>query len=126
MATETAPPERSPSPVAAPPIASAPGPRAAALQKLYGDAIAHLLKTCDYPRFAQCFPTPAKEIPQSLKGLHEQFNEKLGTQLRTNFDDIVRERNVVGSLNELDRLVDDAKRRKARAAEEGNTASPVP
>lgn len=111
---------RSPSPAPAPPLATAPGPRATALQKLYSDAIAHILKTCSYTNFAACFPTPAREVPGSMKALHQQFTEKLGEQLRSNFDEILAERGVVGSLNELDGLVEDARRRrgKARAGEE--------
>ncbi|RMY42858.1 hypothetical protein D0864_15993 [Hortaea werneckii] len=128
MAAEmpNAPLDRSPSPASAPPVASAPGPRAAALQKLYNDAINHVLKTCSYDNFAKCFPTPSREVPQSMRQLHEQFNEKLGNQLRSNFEDVLRDRNVVPSLNELDRLVEEAKRRKTRAQEEGVESSPMP
>ncbi|KAI7286854.1 hypothetical protein KC345_g961 [Hortaea werneckii] len=123
---QNAPLDRSPSPASAPPVASAPGPRAAALQKLYNDAINHVLKTCSYDNFAKCFPTPSREVPQSMRQLHEQFNEKLGNQLRSNFEDVLRDRNVVPSLNELDRLVEEAKRRKTRAQEEGVESSPMP
>lgn len=128
MATEpvSQQPARSPSPASAPPIPSAPGPRATALQKLYADAIAHVLKTCSYNNFAACFPTPAKEVPGSMKALHEQFNQKLGEQLKSNFDDILRERNVVGSLNEFDGLIDDARKRRAKALEDGSNTAPTP
>ncbi|KAK5126624.1 hypothetical protein LTR85_009558 [Meristemomyces frigidus] len=128
MATELqAPPtDRSPSPTPHPPTASAPGPRATALQKLYADAISHVLKTCNYPNFAACFPTPAQEVPGSMKALHEQFTEKLGEQLRGNFEEILAERGVVGSLNELDGLVEEARRRKGRAQGEGEGGVPTP
>lgn len=112
---------RSPSPVAAPPIQAAPGPRATALQKLYSDAIAHVLKTCNYSNFSSCFPTPAREVPGSLKLLHEQFTEKLGESMRKEFDAILDDRHVVGSLNELDGLIEEARRRKGRG-----DAAPVP
>ncbi|KAK4545446.1 hypothetical protein LTR36_002796 [Oleoguttula mirabilis] len=107
--------QRSPSPTPQPPLPSAPGPRATALQKLYADAIAHLLKTCSYPNFAACFPTPAQQVPGSMKVLHEQFTAKLGEVLRRNFDVILAERGVVGALNELDGLVEEARRRKGRS-----------
>lgn len=68
---------RSPSPVAAPPVAAAPGPRASALHKLYSDAIAHTLKACHYKNFASCFPTPAKHAPEAMKDLHHDFINKL-------------------------------------------------
>lgn len=119
--------ERSPSPVPPPPVAAAPGPRATALQRLYADAITHVLKTCSYDNFATCFPTPAKEVPDSLKHLHEQFTDRLGASMRMNFEQILAERNVVTSLNELDRLVEEAKKRKAKAQEEAQgQAVPTP
>ncbi len=114
---DTTLPSRSPSPASRPPIPTAPGPRATALQKLYTDAIAHVLKTCSYPNFSSCFPTAAQHVPGSLKFLHEQFTEKLGESMRKEFDAILEDRHVVGSLNELDGLIDDAKRRKGKSAE---------
>ncbi|KAK6432964.1 hypothetical protein LTR95_010860 [Oleoguttula sp. CCFEE 5521] len=108
---------RSPSPVSAPPVQATPGPRATALQQLYSDAVTHILKTCNYENFASCFPTPAREASQSLQQLHEEFTERLGASMRMNFDQIIEERSVVPSLNELDQLIDDAKRRKQKAVE---------
>lgn len=121
--------ERSPSPAPPPPVAAAPGPRATALQKLYGDAIAHVLKTCSYSNFASCFPTPAKQVPDSLRHLHEQFTDRLGASMRMNFEQILTERNVVPSLNELDGLIEDAKKRKTKAEEDADgqpVQTPVP
>lgn len=109
-------PSRSPSPPIAPPIASAPGPRATALQKLYADATAHILKTCSYANFSACFPTMAREASDSLKLLHQDFTEGLGEYWRTNFESILDNRNVVASLNELDSLIEDARRRKKGSA----------
>lgn len=120
-------PSRSPSPASRPPIAAAPGPRATALQKLYSDAIAHVLKTCSYNNFSACFPTPAQQVPGSFKLLHEQFVEKLGDSMRREFDGILEERGVVASLNELDGLVEEARKRKLRAAGESQEGSvPTP
>ncbi|EMC94631.1 hypothetical protein BAUCODRAFT_51010, partial [Baudoinia panamericana UAMH 10762] len=95
-----------------PPIASAPGPRATALQKLFSDAVAHIIKTCSYANFAACFPTPSREVPGSMKLLHAQFTEKLGQQLRQNFEHTLGVRGVVRSLNALDGMVEDARRRR--------------
>jgi kinetochore protein NNF1 len=108
---------RSASPEIRPPIASTPGPRATALQKLYSDAIAHVLKTCSYSNFSSCFPTPAREVPQSLRLLHEQFTEKLDHSMRREFDSLLEDRHVVPSLNELDGLIEEARRRKGKAKE---------
>lgn len=129
--TEEAEPQqqnsRSPSPASRPPIPAAPGPRATALQKLYSDAIAHVLKTCSYTNFSACFPTPAHQVPGSFKLLHEQFVEKLGDSMKREFDGILEERRVVPALNELDGLVEEARRRKQKAAEgSGDGAAPTP
>ncbi|CAK1354532.1 unnamed protein product [Cercospora beticola] len=117
---------RSPSPAGPPPTPSAPGPRATALQKLYNDAINHVLKTCSYTNFAACFPTPAREVPEAVKFLHEQFLHKFGDGLRKEFGLVLEDRNVVPSLNELDRLIEDARKRKAQATERGESTAPVP
>ncbi|KAG9738718.1 MIND kinetochore complex component Nnf1, partial [Aureobasidium melanogenum] len=119
-----APTSRSPSPVQAPPVQQTPGPRAAALQKLYSDAISHTLRTCSYSNFASSFPTPASHAPDAMKRLHTDFVEKLHRTCKLNFDQILRDRQVVASLNDLDRLVDDARRRKA-AAEQATNGQPV-
>ena len=117
-------PSRSPSPVSRPPVASTPGPRATALQKLYSDAIAHVLKTCNYTNFSSCFPTPAHHVPISLKMLHEQFTDKLDESMRKEFDAILDDRHAVSSLNELDGLIEDARRRKGKAEE--SDVAPTP
>lgn len=123
-------PSRSPSPAGPPPTPSTPGPRASALHKLYNDAIQHILKTCSYTNFAACFPTPATCVPGSVKLLHEQFTQKLGESMRKEFEEILLERNVVASLNELDRLIEDARRRRERDRERmgqgGEVLVPVP
>ncbi|KAH0261741.1 Nnf1-domain-containing protein, partial [Aureobasidium melanogenum] len=119
-----APTSRSPSPVQAPPVQQTPGPRAAALQKLYSDAISHTLRTCSYSNFASSFPTPASHAPDAMKRLHTDFVEKLHRTCKLNFDQILRDRQVVASLNDLDRLVDDARRRKT-AAEQATNGQPI-
>ncbi len=118
------PTSRSPSPASRPPVPAAPGPRASTLQKLYNDAVAHVLKTCNYNNFSACFPTASQNVPATLKNLHEQFTGKLGESMRTHFDEILEDRHVISSLNELDGLIEDAKKRKGKA-KEGESA-PVP
>ncbi|KAK5711969.1 hypothetical protein LTR17_018177 [Elasticomyces elasticus] len=127
MATDA--PERSPSPTPIPPTAAAPGPRATALHQLYNDAITHILKTCSYSHFAACFPTPSRAVAGSIKNLYGQFIDKLGEQLRRNFDVLIRDRDAVAALNGLDRLVDGARARRRKAEEAGiidkeNTVAP--
>ena len=41
--------------------------------------------------------------------------EKLGVSMRREFDTILDERGVVASLNELDGLVEEARRRKSKS-----------
>lgn len=117
-------PSRSPSPASRPPIPTAPGPRASTLQKLYSDAIAHVLKTCNYNNFSGCFPTAARHVPGSLKFLHDQFTEKLGESMRKEFEAILEDRHVVSSLNELDGLIEEAKKRKGKSKEGESAPTP--
>lgn len=46
--------------------------------------------------------------------------------MRKEFDSILGERNVVASLNELDRLIEDAKKRRKEAASQNNESEPLP
>ena len=102
----------SPSPPPRAPIAVTPGPRATALQKVFSDALSHTVRANSYHNFSACFPTPAKHCPQSLEHVWKQLNTKLEESARAEFDDILREKAVVESLNEWDRVVEEAKVRK--------------
>ncbi|KAF2721838.1 Nnf1-domain-containing protein [Polychaeton citri CBS 116435] len=117
---------RSPSPMSAPPLPLTPGPRASTLHKLYSDAVAHILKTCSHQNFASCFPTPAQQVPQAILSLHEQFTERLGKSMRDEFENILEEREVVPSLNHLDRLVEEARKRKQEGSEEEGKSPVAP
>ena len=82
---------RSPSPAPPPPLANSPGPRAAALQKVFNEALQHTLDTCSYTNFAGCFPTTARYAGASLEALWTDFKERLGglckvSRLRIQFD----------------------------------------
>jgi kinetochore protein NNF1 len=113
----------SPSPSPPPPTLSAPGPRATALLKLHADCTTHVLRTISYANFSACFPTPSREVPSAVRNLHEQFTQKLGDVLRREFEVILQDRNVVESLNGLDRLVEEGRRRKRMAEEEAAAGS---
>jgi kinetochore protein NNF1 len=65
-------------------------------------------------------------VPSAVRNLHEQFTQKLGDVLRREFEGILEDRNVVASLNELDRLVEEGRRRKRRAEEEGGPRPVAP
>ncbi|PNS21482.1 hypothetical protein CAC42_1261 [Sphaceloma murrayae] len=120
---------RSPSPASTPPIASTPGPRAAMLSKLYDEAVTHTLQACSYDNFAACFPTSARHVPDALQGLHNDFVTRLGERCRDQFQAILEDRKVVTSLNDLDRLVEEARKRRVRmeaTSDGGPVQSPVP
>lgn len=109
----------SPSPPPPAPIAATPGPRATALQKVFNDALSHTLRANSYANFSACFPTPARQCPQSLEHVWRQLNGKLEESARAEFEDILRERNVVESLNEWDRVVEEARARRERGSKSG-------
>lgn len=72
----------SPSPPANPPTSSAPGPRVKALRDIFDLSLRHTLDKCTYDNFAECFPTPAKHVPEALSGLHRDFIAKLDQMCR--------------------------------------------
>lgn len=113
------PPAPSPSPPPQAPIPQPPGPRASRLNQVFEQALARTLRANSYANFAGCFPTPARHVPASLEGVWRQLNAKLEANAKAEFDDIVAERDAVAHLNELDRLVGDA---RARREQEGENA----
>ncbi|KAK4870158.1 hypothetical protein LT330_005212 [Penicillium expansum] len=113
------PPAPSPSPPPQAPIPQSPGPRASRLNQVFEQALARTLRANSYANFAGCFPTPARHVPASLEGVWRQLNAKLEANAKAEFDDIVAERDAVAHLNELDRLVGDA---RARREQEGEKA----
>ncbi|KAK2864997.1 hypothetical protein FQN49_004005 [Arthroderma sp. PD_2] len=104
--------DASPSPPPAAPVPLTPGPRASRLQQVFSQALLHTIRTNSYANFSSCFPTPAKHVPRSLESVWRQLNAKLEESAKAEFDDILHERGVVRGLNELDRLVGEAKHRR--------------
>ena len=116
------------------------GARATALTNIFNEALAHTRRTCSYDNFAACFPTPARYCANSLRALWAQMMERFELHAKVSlnaragmtrprrrmltttwtkqneFDAILSERAVVPALNDLDRLIADAQRRKARAS----------
>ncbi|KAF2751667.1 Nnf1-domain-containing protein [Sporormia fimetaria CBS 119925] len=115
---------RSPSPNPAPPIPDTPGPRAAGLLKIFDGAVKSSLEKCSTTNFASCFPTLAQYSPETLEIIRVQFNDQLDNAWRSNFDKIIKDRDVVRSLNGLDQCIEDARQRK-RAAQENANGGPV-
>lgn len=120
MATNSPPPTA--------PTTSAPGERARKLHDGYARALKSALKPVNqYENFAACFPTPATYCDGALRDLHSDFVRKLGATCEAEFEALLSERDVVASLNQLDELVEEAKKRKTKAeAEGGGEVPPVP
>ncbi|MCJ1486642.1 hypothetical protein MMC06_006820 [Schaereria dolodes] len=111
---------RSPSPPSAPPpIALTPGNLASYLSDLYSRALSKTLQSCSYTNFAACFPTPARLKPDALKSVWEQIVGKIKERAVSEFEDIMVERDVVRSLNELERLKAEAESRRKREVVDG-------
>ncbi|PYH42773.1 Nnf1-domain-containing protein [Aspergillus saccharolyticus JOP 1030-1] len=102
----------SPSPPPPAPVAFTPGPRVAKLQEIFDKALARTLRANSYANFSSCFPTPAKQVPASLESVWRQLNAKLEESAKAEFEDILTERDAIRQLNELDRLVGEARYRK--------------
>ncbi|KAF1365824.1 Nnf1-domain-containing protein [Lizonia empirigonia] len=129
MPTATNPPSRSPSPAPAPPVAETPGPRAQGLINVFNQASKATLDKCSSKNFASCFPTAAQYAPETLEGLRSQIVDQLDRTWKVNFEEILKKRNVVKLVNELEQCIEDAKLRKKRAevsANGGPVELPVP
>ncbi|KAB8072855.1 Nnf1-domain-containing protein [Aspergillus leporis] len=112
----------SPSPPPPAPVPLTPGPRATVLQKSFQQALLRTLRTNSYANFSGCFPTPAKHVPASLESVWRQLNAKLEESAKAEFEDIVRERDAVRQLNELDRLMGEARYRRDHGQGQGDVA----
>lgn len=110
-------PPASPSPPPEAPVASAPGPRAAALQKVFAGALSASIKANSYANFSSCFPTPAKYCPNALEGVWAQLNARLEQECLRDFDQIVEDRHVIEGLNQWESMIEEARRRRDRAVE---------
>ncbi|KAJ5874528.1 uncharacterized protein N7529_002958 [Penicillium soppii] len=110
-------PVASPSPPPPAPISQTPGLRASRLTQVFDQALARTLRANSYANFAGCFPTPARHVPASLEGVWRQLNAKLEANAKAEFEEIIAERDAIPHLNELDRLVGDARVRKEQGGE---------
>jgi kinetochore protein NNF1 len=110
----------SPSPPPSAPTQSIiqPGPRAAALKKIYTSALTSTLKSNSYENFSSCFPTPAKYCPTALEGVYRQLNTRLEAECTKEFEKILEERNVIEGLNHWDDILDQARQRRDRAVDD--------
>lgn len=122
MAVPDAP--RSPSPAPSAPVADAPGRKATVLADIYSKALAATLRTCSYDNFAACFPTPAVRTPRVLRAVWEQICGKIESKGRAEFEQILKERQVVQSLNGLETVIAEARGRRQASSGEMNAGVP--
>lgn len=97
-----------------PPVALTPGPRASKFFTLFSSALTKTLSTVSLSKFGACFPTAAAQAPRILASVHAQIVQGVEARATAEFEDICREREVVAGLNELERLVAEAKGRRER------------
>ncbi|KAG5440540.1 hypothetical protein PCK2_000365 [Pneumocystis canis] len=90
------------------------GLRAQRLHDLLEKSLSQTIKACSYKQIAKCFPTLAKNSPDVLKNVHEQVISFLQSSCEREFSSILKERDVVPRLNELDNLIVNAKSRQER------------
>ncbi|KAF2863315.1 hypothetical protein K470DRAFT_241364 [Piedraia hortae CBS 480.64] len=101
------------SPPVAQPAQPKPGSRESSLRSLYDKAITYILThTFTLEALETSFPTIASYTPQALANLHAQLVGNLEQQLKDHFEVILQERNVPTWLAQLDRVVEEARRRK--------------
>ncbi|KAJ6004810.1 hypothetical protein N7540_012609 [Penicillium herquei] len=106
------------------PESQTPGLRASRLIQVFDQALARTLRANSYSNFASCFPTPARHVPASLESVWRQLNAKLEESAKAEFEEIIDEREAVQHLNELDRLVMEARARKEDAEKNGSEGQP--
>ncbi|MCJ1462186.1 hypothetical protein MMC07_000786 [Pseudocyphellaria aurata] len=106
--------DASPSPPPQPPIPLTPGPRASKFFTLFASALTKTLSTVSLSKFGACFPTVAARAPEILSAVHAQIVAGVHARVTAEFEDICKEREVVAGLNELERLVAEARARRQR------------
>ncbi|OIW33228.1 Nnf1-domain-containing protein [Coniochaeta ligniaria NRRL 30616] len=113
-------------PLPLPPIALAPGPRASRLQEVFADRLKHTLAKLSYPNIASCYPTIAAKQPSTLKSIQAQMVAILEARAAREFETVMRDRDVVRKLNELEDLVAVAGQRRGEGEMDGRGAPTPP
>ncbi|RCI15154.1 hypothetical protein L249_6428 [Ophiocordyceps polyrhachis-furcata BCC 54312] len=131
MATQHAPPQRSPDPQQ--PAADdreeedeAPGPRASRLRETYGLAVQRTLSKLSRENLARCYPSTASHAASMLADVQRQMVERLGARCQREFEMLLAARKVVCRLNGLERIVAEASSRREQAGGEEGATPPTP
>lgn len=101
-----------------------PGPRAARFQEIYEASLRRTLDKLSWDNLSGCYPTVASRAEPVLRQVQSQMVEKLRERCEREFEGIMASRGVVAKLNELERLVGDAEKRR-RDYKDGD-AEPTP
>ncbi|KAI9286222.1 Nnf1-domain-containing protein [Umbelopsis sp. AD052] len=86
------------------------GKRATKLNMLFEKYVERIIQSVSYAKFAICFSELDEQQHEALVMAHQQVCEYLEKSIREDFHSIVAERQLVEKLNELDKLVEEAKR----------------
>ncbi|KAJ3483732.1 hypothetical protein NLG97_g7231 [Lecanicillium saksenae] len=106
--------------------APAPGARATRLQDIYSQALGGTLKKLSFANFAGCYPTIAKRADNVLSKVQEQMVTQLQSRCDNEFKKIIKNRQVVEKLNELEGLVGEAEQARKEAHAAGIKDEPTP
>ncbi|KAI9137614.1 hypothetical protein BKA69DRAFT_880188 [Paraphysoderma sedebokerense] len=86
------------------------GPRFQKLQLSFNTALEKTLSTCSYEKLVSAFPQLSQDQPDALKSAHEQFIGFLRNSAMEEFKTILEKKKFPEKLDELDNLIDDAKK----------------
>ncbi|EFY93904.1 spindle pole protein Nnf1, putative [Metarhizium acridum CQMa 102] len=92
--------------------ATKPGPRALRLQEIYAASLARTLDKLSYDNVAPCYPTIARRASPVLRQVQAQMVERLRDKCEKEFGAILRARDVVRKMNDLEGLIADAEERR--------------
>ena len=121
-ASQLQPQSEKPAPPPPPPPPA--GPRARRLQELFRSSLQHTLAKISWDNFAACYPTAAARNPVTLQAVHRAMVERLRELCASEFAVVLRNRDVVRRLNELEVLAADARKRREEASSSAGAATP--
>ncbi|KAG0345407.1 hypothetical protein BG004_003732 [Podila humilis] len=85
------------------------GIRMTGLRRILEKSLLETIKSCNYNALEECFPLVAAADPYELRNAQEKVCEFLAVEVKTEFEQIIHERNLIHKLNGLDRLIEDAR-----------------
>lgn len=88
------------------------GPRATKLEEVLDRAVHQTMRACAYEKLETCFPTLARTDGETLRHAGEQVTAFMTDSCRAEFAKILKDRAVPERLDELDRIIGDARARK--------------